>query len=174
MDAIKIGVSIVRDILAIIRPALGKKCCRVRVGAYKSLSLGFGGKKYHNNQKIDDDFYGEWEMGTYYCAWRVCKNNRILCGVSDPEETINDLNARVQKIDFGSLYSVTQLSEMDIRVETDSGVVVDFLATISDDDEYFHIFCPDNVYIELSKGGKWTIGKSNKPFHPEEDILSAQ
>lgn len=151
------------NILEALQPLLiGKKCCRVKVGASKSLSMGFGEKVYHNNDKLDDAYYGEWEIGTYYCAWRVIKNNKIICGVSDPAESIEELNSEINRITFGSIVSIAKLSDIDVQLKFDNGIFVDFLATISDEDEYFHIFCPDNVYIELSFDGKWSMGKSNE------------
>lgn len=149
------------DILDIIKPILGKRCCRIRVGTSRSLSMGFGEKVYHNNPNLNDTFYGEWELGTYYCAWRVMKGNRILCGASDPDGSIEELNKNINSIEFGCLAAIIQLSDIDVRLESDSGIAVDFLATISDDDEYFHIFCPNHLHIELSIGGKWSIGKSS-------------
>ena len=146
-----------KDILNTIKPIFGKNCCRVKVGASKSLSMGFGEKFYHNNPKLNDDFYGEWEIGTYYCAWRALKGDKILCGVSDPIESIEELNKSINEIKFGALVSIKQLTNIDVRLEFDSGIVVDFLSTISDEDEYFHIFCPNDVCIELTTGGKWTI-----------------
>ena len=150
--------NILEDILPLL---IGKKCCRVRVGASKSLSMGFGEKIYHNNNKLEDAYYGEWEIGTYYCAWRVIKGDKIMCGASDPTESIEELNRDINRIKFGSIVSIAKLTSFDVRVEFDNEIVVDFLPTISDQDELFHIFCPDNLYIELSFEGKWLIGKSN-------------
>ena len=150
------------NILEEFQPLLiGKECCRVSVGAFKSLSMGFGKRVYHHNDKLVDTYFGEWEIGTFYCSWRVIKNNKILCGASDSVDSIDDLNRSINCIQFGSIISISIFSGIDVRIEFDNGVFVDFLATISDEDEYFHIFCPDNVYIELSSEGKWLTGKSN-------------
>ena len=153
------------EVLSIIKSIFGKQCCSARVGAYRSLSFGFGERVFHNNPKLEYDYYGEWEIGTYYCAWRIMKADKILCGVSDTVDSIEELNRNIQSIEFGAFTSLSNLSNIDVRLETDSGIIVDFLPTIRDEDEYFHIFGPNNVYIELSPGGVWSVGRSDTPWY---------
>lgn len=152
------------EVLNLISPLFGNKCCRIRVGDFRSLSIGFGKKIYHHKPKLTDKFRGEWEIGTYYCAWRMRLGNKILCASSDSAQSINDLHDKALQVKIGSIVSIASVSDIDVRVGTDSGVDIDFLATISDTDQYFHIFGPNHLYIELADGGKWTIGKSNEPF----------
>jgi hypothetical protein len=54
-----------RKVNALIKPMLGQVCCKKRVWSFKSLALGFG-KKIHHGKKLVDDFYGEWEIKTYF------------------------------------------------------------------------------------------------------------
>lgn len=152
------------EVSDVLKPLFGNKCCRIRVGDFKSLSIGFGEKIYHNKPKLIDKFRGEWEIGTYYCAWRIMTGNSILCASSDSVETITELHNRAIEIKIGSILSIVQTSDIDVRVKTDSGIDIDFLATISGNDQYFHIFGPNYLYVELATGGQWTIGKSNVPF----------
>lgn len=152
------------EVIKTIKPLLGKLCCRTKVGKSKSLSLGFGEKVYHNKPQLEDTFYGEWEVGTYYCSWRIIKDSRILCASNDQIERLEQLDKAVKQIEIGSLKEIHQVSNFDVRLEFDSGVIIDFLTTISDEDESFHIFCPNNIYVELSWEGKWIIGKSNLPW----------
>jgi hypothetical protein len=152
----------IKKIFNQIKPLLGKKCCRVMVGEPKSLRLGFGRKIFHHNERLYDTYYGEWELGTYYCSWRVMKNNHILVAKDDSAHR-DILTKRLKKIVFGHLISIDQLTDIDVRISFDSGIVVDFIATISDDDHYFHIFGPDHFYVDLSGNGKWTVSKSNEP-----------
>jgi len=95
------------------------------------------------------------------------RGNDILYGGDDPLEYLAKLN--IDTIDIGKLISLEQPSDIDVRLKFDSGIVVEFFATISDTDEYFHIFCPDHIYVELTVGGKWLIGRSDKPFNQSED-----
>ena len=150
----------------------GKPCCRKRVWRSRSLSLGFGKKVYHKSPpfKLVDAFYGEWEIGTYCYAWRVIKNETILCASSDAVDSVDELDAAIKRIKFGRVVSLEQLTNLDVRVGFDSGIAVDFLATVSDEDEGFHIFCPENKFIGFTVGSGWTIGPSNKPW-PKKEFL---
>lgn len=119
--------------------------------------MGFGEKIYHNNPRLNDTYYGEWEIGTYHCCWRVVKEGKILCGATDPVDYNDELEVPLNEIKFGSIISIDNPTTMDVRVTFDSGVIIDFLSTISYQDEYFHIICPEkeNKYIEFLPGGEW-------------------
>jgi hypothetical protein len=152
------------DVAQIIKQIVGKKCCRKKVGEFKSLSLGFGIKVFHHNPRLNNDYYGEWEVGSYFTTWRVIRDDRIICASRDPVDR-DELDAVVKNIELGNLLSIGEVSNIDVRLYFDSSIMIDFLATISDEEEgYFHIFGPENLYVELSKGGVWTIGKSNEPL----------
>jgi len=155
-----------RKIKAFIKPMLGKVCCKKRVWSFKSLKLGFGKKVYHG-KKLIDDFYGEWEITTYCYAWRVIKNGKILCGSSDAVDHVNELTAVLKRIKFGRIISLEQLSNFDVQVGFDTGVVVDFLATVSDEDEGIVIFSPERKAIKFTVGSGWKTGPSDKPW-PEK------
>ncbi len=148
-----------------IRSMLNKRCCRQRVWRPRSLSLGFGEKVYHGNSNLVDAFYGEWEIGTFYCAWRVIYDQKILCGSSDAVDSLDELDAALKQIDFGCIQSLTQPTRFDVRAEFDTGIAVEFLASTSDDDECFHVFGPQSLHVEFSVLEGWKIGKSNKPMH---------
>lgn len=147
--------------LQFIKELEGLKCCRAKVGEFRSLSLGFGEKVYHNNSKLNDSYYGEWELGTFCGAWRILHNGEICCASNDGLEA--ELDKNVKNISFGNFVSITQLSDIDVRITLSNKICIDFLATIRADDEYFHIFAPHDQYAELRKGGVWKFGKSNVP-----------
>ena len=144
-----------KQVLNLFEKLYRKNCCRVEVGAMKSLSIGFGEKIFHNNPKLKEKYYGEWEIGTYYCSWRILLNSGIICGSNDGNE--KELNDKVKQINFGRMVKIDQPTTMDVSIHFDNDYRVDILPTISDDDEYFHIFCPDEIYIKLSKDGNWSI-----------------
>jgi hypothetical protein len=152
-----------REVKASIKPMLGKLCCNKRVWSFKSLALGFG-KKVHHGKKLVDSFYGEWEIRTYCYAWRVIKNGKILCGSQDAVDSVDELTTVLKPIKFGHVISLEQMTNFDVRVAFDTGVAVDFLAAVSDEDEGLNIFCPENKVIEFTVGGGWRIGSSDKPW----------
>jgi hypothetical protein len=150
-----------------IEDLIGLKCCRIRVWTYESLSLGFGKKIKHNNPKLIDKYYGEWEIGTYHCSWRIMDQKKILLGSDEPAKTtinidhINELNRIANTIKFGRITSITNQSRFDVHVDFDSGISIDFFACAKYKDELFHIFCPDNKSISLQWNGKWKIEPSS-------------
>jgi hypothetical protein len=151
-----------RKVKASIEPMIGKLCCNKRVWTFKSLALGFGKKIYHG-KKLVDDFYGEWEIRTYCYAWRVIKDGRIVCGSSDAVDHVNELTAILKRVKFGRIISLEQLTGFDVRVGFDTGIMVDFLGTVRDEDEGISIFCPEHKTIEFRAGSGWKIISSNKP-----------
>jgi hypothetical protein len=163
MDAVEFKI-MNKEIIGLVDQLYKKQCCRQKVGRMRSLSLGFGQKRYHGNLRLNDDFYGEWEIGTYYSAWRVVKNGHILCGSQNVVDSTDELNTALGKIEFGRVDSLHQIGCFDVRLELDNDIAVDFISTISDNDECFHIFCPNNIYIAFSINEGWKISASNKPL----------
>jgi hypothetical protein len=139
---------------------LGKKCCRIHIGSYNSLSIGFGKKIYQNNPRLNTSYYGEWEIGTYYCSWRIICESTIICGSNDTEER-DDMNQKIKSINYGNIIHLDTMTSLDVRIVFNTGIVVDFLSSISDD-ELFHIFCPDNKCIQLKPQGVWSISQSDE------------
>jgi len=152
-----------------LKPLLGKRCCRQRVSSPKALHLGFGEKMYHRNPKLVDNFYGEWEIGTYYCAWRLVRDGKILCGSDDAVDSVEELDASLKELELGAILSIQQIGNLDVRVELDTGVTIDFLATTSNGtDECFEINNGLSRQVaEFTVGNGWKIGASNQPWRRE-------
>jgi hypothetical protein len=150
-----------REVLA---PLFGKACCRQRVGKMRSLSLGFGPKVKHGKSGLSDDFYGEWEVGTYSGSWRVVRDGRVVCGSTEVVDSLEELDGRIRSIVFGRLAAIEMVSKLDIRLVFEDGTHIDILATSSEGDELFHVFCPDHMFVEYTAPGIWKLGKSNLPW----------
>ncbi len=145
----------------LIRQVIGKTCCRKQVGYRNSMNIGLGCKVFHQNPKLRDKFYGEWEIGTYNSAWRVVHAGKIICASHDPVTSVEELDATFNRVKLTSLLSIEQLTDFDVRLIFDHGLSIDFMTTISDEDEAFHIFCPKSKYVEFTVGHGWTAGESN-------------
>lgn len=152
-----------KKILNVIGSLYGKRFCRVAVGKFKSLSLGFGEKIFHNNDRLKDKYYGEWEIGTYYCSWRITRGNKVILGSNDIND-INELNIKINSIEFQEIVAINNPSALDVQVVFKDGMVIDFFNTISDNDETFHIFCPKSICIKFTTEGVWEMGKSDAPW----------
>ena len=135
----------VHDALA---PAIGKPCCPQRVGRGRSLSVDFGERVLNQRDTTMDPFYGEWEFGTYSSAWRIVQAGHVVCGSSDIVDSISELNGRLRVIPFGAIVSLEQTSRFDIRLLLDGELSIDFMCASNDGDHIFHIFGPNNIYIE--------------------------
>lgn len=142
---------------------IGQPCCRKRIGRGKSLSLGFGKKVFHGNAKLVDEYYGEWELGSYYPGWRIVQGGKILCASQDSVDSLQELQIRLDKLALGSFISLSQTTEFDARIDLEGGFHVDFLGAISDDDKTFQIFGPAALFVGFSPLQGWFVGKSNEP-----------
>lgn len=141
----------------------GRGCCRQRVGRKRSLSIGFGHPVPHFKDLAKDPYYGEWEIGTYSACWRIIRAGCVLCGSADVVDSIDELDDKLQGVTLGAVRAIDELTKFDIRVTLDNGVYIDFFCASSDDDEWFHVFGPDNIVVKVSSDG-WKIGKSNQPW----------
>jgi hypothetical protein len=128
----------------------------------RSLSLGFGAE-VRSTINLNEKAYREWEIGTYRSAWRVVRGGVVLCGSQDAIDSIDDLNFALGRIHLGRFVSLRQFADLDVQIEFHTGVAVDFLATTSDEDECFHVFCPGERFIEFSVRGGWKVGPFDKP-----------
>ena len=149
-------------VLQTIGGLIGQACCRQRVGRMRSLSLGFGQKIPHGKPRLVDNFYGEWEIGTYTAAWRVVHEGVILCGSQDVVDSLSDLDQRLSKIKFGEIKAITAISKFDIRLHFDGGMHLDCIGAASEHDELLHIFCPEKLCVEYSIAGGWKVGPSSR------------
>jgi hypothetical protein len=126
--------------------------------------VGFGKRVPHSKPKTADPFYGEWEIGTYSSAWRIIRAGRVVCGSSDVVDSIDELDERLQAIKLGAVVAVEALSQFDIRVKLDDEVFIDFICASEGDDEMFHIFGPERLYVQYTCPDVWKVGKSNAPW----------
>jgi|LSQX01.2.fsa_nt_gb hypothetical protein len=167
MDAIiKLTLSDER-LQSLVRPMLGLPFCRVKVGEFFSLSIGLGkmipSPLLHSGRRLNTNFYGEWELGSYFSSWRVIRRSEILYSGTRNMDTENELNKRLAGFEFGYLKSIGQLSEWDVRVESTNDLYVDFMG-VDSCDETFHVFCPNNVSVVFKSGVGWFVGPSNQPW----------
>lgn len=157
------GESLVR-VREILCGIVGLSCCRRRVGARRSVSFGFGTEIAHGDPRLPDAYYGEWEVGTYYSAWRIVQHGLVVCGSSDVVDSVHALNDRLAGIRLGEAVCLEMLSDFDIRLSLDDGTHIDFLGTLSEVDEHIvHFFGPGDLYLDYSIPAGWRVGTSAEP-----------
>lgn len=147
----------------IIGQMAGLECSQREVGRSRSLSLGFG-QESPASRRLSGPPYREWEIGTYHGGWRVVSGGKVVCGSQDVVDSIGELDSALQKVALGRFVSLRMAGELDVRIEFDNDTAVDFLATISDDDELLHIFCADGRVAVFSIPGGWRIGAADEPW----------
>ena len=158
----------IRSVIEIIKEMAGLHCSRKEVGRSKSLSLGLG-EESRALTKFNNRPYREWEIGTYRCAWRVVCGGKVLCGSQDVVDSIGDLDAALQQVELGRFVSLRMAGAYDIQIEFDNHTIVEFFATMSDEDEALHIFCPDGRVAEFSVSGGWRMGPADRPWATAEE-----
>lgn len=151
------------DIDQIFEKIVGQPCTRREVGSMRSISLGFGEEAPKRESRNRD--YRLWEMGTYVGDWKVISGGCIALS-KNRTTNIGELDALLQTIALGRFVAIRQLSRTDIRIEMDNGSALDISGNSREDDEYFHVFCPDGRYVEFSNAG-WRIGSSEGPWPNE-------
>jgi hypothetical protein len=152
------------DIRSTFRDLIGKRCCRQQVGDWRSLSIGFGVKVPHVKPwKSVDSFYGEWEIGTYSAAWRIVHNGQVLCGSKDVVDSIDELDEKLQHEQLGRVVDIENVSSLDVRVTLDEGMFIDFLRASTEEDPIFHIFMPNDLFLEYTNVGGWRVRRSDVP-----------
>jgi hypothetical protein len=143
----------------IIKGVVGKPCSRKEVGEWKSLSLGFG-------EIIPDASrprnYAEWEFRIYHGSWRIVRNSAIVLGSRDLHSNA-EFNRAIDSVKIGNFSALSHLTNLDVRIECDNNIAIDFLASTSHDDAVMCIFCPNHRYIEFKVKSGWKTGASNKP-----------
>jgi hypothetical protein len=157
-------MNIPQNVETAIERLIGKPCCRRRVGRGRSLSVGFGKKVPHQRAKAIDDYYGEWELGSYSSAWRIIRAGLVICGSSDIVESIEELDQILQGVRLGEVVDFEVLSRLDVRINLTDGVLIDFICAAADNDETFHVFGPENLYVRYAPADQWQVGKSNSPW----------
>jgi hypothetical protein len=148
----------------LIEELRGEVCCRQHIGNDRSLFLRFGEVYRYTAGKSKEAERGKWDIGVYRCAWRIVRGSQILLGSRDAVDSVDDLRKVAATIEWGCFAGIRQLNEFDLRVEFDSGVVADILATTSDGDEVAHIFFPDNMVACFYVGYGWLCGPSDQPW----------
>lgn len=156
MEKLEAGVD---EILAKI---IGKECCYLEVGEYRSLSLGFG-VRLETQGRRGKWVRSEWNIGTRNSAWRVVSHGEILCGSMTPVDDNAEHNELLESIQFGAFVGLEMLSPFDIRLQTSNGVDVEFMSASSLDYKDFQIIGVDHSMLTYHYKTGWLLGNSLVP-----------
>jgi hypothetical protein len=147
----------------VLAELFGKPSCRQRVGRMSSLSVGFGERIPHGKPRMVDDFYGEWELGTYSAKWNISSGEEILCSNHNISgKDLIELDEKVNKLPLGKIRAIEFVSKSFVLVRLDGDIHIDFIVQDEEDDEneeFFHVFCPNNVFVACSFRKGWIVDK---------------
>jgi hypothetical protein len=156
------------DIANAIESICGKKFCSANVGKHNRLSIGFGEKTSHNIERLADKYLCEWRIGTYYSSWRIIRDGKIILGSNDSND-FEYLNSQLNELDFKEIVEITNYNPLDVQVVLKNDMIIQFINTVSDEDETFHMFCPENLCVVFTTEGLWKIGLSNAPWSDDSE-----
>jgi hypothetical protein len=65
------------------------------------------------------------------------------------------------------------LSKFDIRLTLEDGMCIDFMCASSDDENMFHIFGPNHLFVGYKCIDGWNVGKSNEPTAANRRLMGS-
>lgn len=151
------------QVLPLIKGSYGEVCCRKRVGYYYSFSIDFGKKEYHNNAKNVDPYYGEWQFRTYNRMWQIIKGGEIILQGQNNTGSNDDLDDRLQQIEFGRLINISVTKDFNLALILDNGLSIEFIRAI-EEDEVCTIFLPQNRCLAFNNDLSWEYGRGDVPW----------
>ena len=150
------------QVLPLMKSSYGEVCCRKRVGYYYSFAIDFGEKEYHNHSKNVDPFYGEWQFRTYNQMWRIIKDKQVILEGQNNIGTNDNVDDAIQQIEFGRLINISINTDLDLVLQLDNGLSIEFLSH-SKEDEICVIFLPKNRCLDYRADRGWEYEKSDMP-----------
>ena len=107
-------------------------------------------------------------MGTYYSAWRIIRNSKIVCASNDSVDEEDELESVIQEINLGPISTLDMSSDFDVRIGFHTEIFIEFLGTTSDDDHSVDIFnYSSQIVAQFTPGSGWRIGPSNLPWNEQ-------
>ncbi len=155
------------DFVEFIKPIIERlsrePCRRKAVGRMRSLALEFGNNALQIGSDLSIPIPGEWRLGSYRGAWRIVQKGRVVCGSHDLVDNLQELNDKVAALQIGSVLGIELNSPHDVCVRLSDDTHIDFLGIFSDDDELFHLFGPENLFVSYSLERGWEVGRADAP-----------
>ena len=72
----------------LVEPIIGKVCWQIRLGYGQELCLEIGEKIPYHSPILDDEFKGEWQLGTRASEWAIYENTPRLYIKSGKDEAL--------------------------------------------------------------------------------------
>lgn len=162
----------IKDVFEDIRKNLiGLNSCYIKVGYGGNLRFGLGEKIYYNKPCLKNKFYGEWDISTLFCSWRISNGRNIRCGYDDDIKYSNDI---LMNVDIGSIIELECNSGYDLKFLFDTGYIIDCFLQSTNGMSLSIINANNSLSYELFSTG-WEVKSSKESFQKLtkiEELLS--
>lgn len=143
----------------ILNKMLGQSFCYAEIGYSGAFKIGLGNRIFYDHPRLSHLFHGEWDIITISSAWRIIKDEKIICGSYDfLEENESKFNTLV----FGILLNINCTPPYGLALSFSSGIRIEYWNQSATDNS-LEILAPNNTYLELDHKGIWKESCSNIP-----------
>ncbi|AFM40484.1 Protein of unknown function (DUF3027) [Desulfosporosinus acidiphilus SJ4] len=139
-----------KDFPELLYQAVGLSCCDASFSYGNVLCIGLGERVYYTHPSLRDVFRGEWDIRSYNSAWRLVKDNQIICGYYDLQE---ESGPKLELLIGHKLIDIKKISCLDVGFIFDDGFEIDFLGQ-SSSGRILEILLPGDINLEL-KNSEW-------------------
>ena len=154
-----------------IKQLSGRRCRAVVFGAGTGTVVGFGFGKRQRRVKplsnprlseVDRKFASELEL-TVYCAWRLCRENRVVCGWRDSSDqsTAEELEELIGK---KVVRALVQSGTYDLEIEFEGNEKFQLFCDVTNDDE------SDDNYLFATSKAIGSVGVKSKVAKTEKRV----
>lgn len=130
----------------------------IRIGYGGWLKLGFGEKVFYDSTKLKGKYLFEITVSSVSSAWRVIKDEELICGSDNEIEYCNDA---ISKLNLCKVIDFIQISKFDIRIIFDSGVIIDYFCQSTEGTTLAILDYKNSISYEFFFDG-WEQTDSNK------------
>lgn len=140
---------------------LGVKPTRVKLGYGSFITFDFGRdipEQIKTKTGFKTQYFGEWHLWIYMCAWRVDKEKRPFFGSNDSRETIE---SHVNELEKRVLSKVEILNEaFDAKFTFDDDLELFLFSFNAKEHEQWKFFTPENKVFTAGPGNEWSYQDS--------------
>jgi len=135
-----------------------KNICRLQIFKNGNISIGVGEKLAHCNVRLRDEYYGEWEIGSYHSNWIFFDQDRPLYSGGDAKSVLMSVEKNIGLIILGrQILDIQTIDNFKVKVIASSGSSFVFNSSDDMDDESFHIFSPNGFSLGFNSSKGWML-----------------
>ncbi|MDE3045720.1 MAG: hypothetical protein KGJ02_03655 [Verrucomicrobiota bacterium] len=142
---------------------LETKPTRVKQGYGSFITMDFGkdiAKPLKTRTGVKIQYFGEWHLWIYMCAWRIDKDKKPLAGCEDSKEKIE---VSLSELASRKLKKVEILNNsFDAKLVFGEDMELYLFSFYTQDKEQWMLFTPENKTFTAGPGSEWSYHDSDK------------